>query len=148
MSLMRELFTEIEIQAPADKVWRILTDLSRFAEWNPFIRKAQGEVKKGARLHVHIVPPNSKGMTFKPSVTRVVQGWEFRWLGRLILPGLFDGEHIFEIVPIDNTAVRFIQREKFRGVLVPIFWRNLDTHTRQGFNEMNKALKKRAEIYT
>ena len=29
---MRELFADIEIQAPADKVWRILTDLSQFAD--------------------------------------------------------------------------------------------------------------------
>ena len=38
-----------------------------------------------------------------------------------------------------------VQREEFRGVLVPFFWKSLDTHTRQGFEAMNAALKQRAE---
>jgi hypothetical protein len=53
------------------------------------------------------------------------------------------GEHIFEIDMGENT-VRFIQREQFRGLLVPLPWRSLETKTRQGFNEMNAALKKEA----
>ena len=38
-----------------------------------------------------------------------------------------------------------VQREEFRGVLVPFFWKSLDTHARQGFEAMNAALKQRAE---
>ena len=67
---MREITTEIEIHAPADRVWNILTNFSQFQQWNPFIRQAEGEVKEGARLRVRIEPPGSRGMTFKPLVTR------------------------------------------------------------------------------
>ena len=142
---MRELSTEIVINTTAAKIWAILTNLSRFAEWNPFIREAEGEVRKGSQLRVRIEPPGGKGMTFKPTVIKVVPEHEFRWLGRLLIPGLFDGEHIFEIHPIRENGARFIQREQFRGLLVPLLWRNLDSNTRQGFNEMNAALKKEAE---
>jgi hypothetical protein len=38
-----------------------------------------------------------------------------------------------------------VQQERFTGVLVPLFARNLDTHTLPGFNAMNAALKARAE---
>ena len=145
---MKELKTEIEINAPADRVWAILTDLGRFAEWNPFIPEAEGEVKEGARLRVRIAPPGGKAMTFTPTVTLVEPEQAFRWLGRLFLPGLFDGEHIYEITPLADDRVRFVQREEFRGVLVPLFWKNLDTQTRQGFEEMNAALKQRAEAET
>ncbi|VVB87011.1 Polyketide cyclase / dehydrase and lipid transport [uncultured archaeon] len=47
---MKELRTEIEIQASADRVWQILTDFASFPEWNPFIRRAKGETVKGARI--------------------------------------------------------------------------------------------------
>jgi hypothetical protein len=141
----RELATEIEINAPAETVWAILTDLDRFAEWNPFIREIEGEVRQGARLRVRIEPPEGKGMTFTPTVTRVDPPRQFSWLGRLVLPGVFDGEHIFEIFPAGAGRVRLVQREEFSGLLVPLLWSGLDTDTRQGFESMNTALKERAE---
>jgi hypothetical protein len=60
-------------------------------------------------------------------------------------PGLFDGEHIFTIEPLGTGRVRFTQRETFTGLLVPLLARMLDTGTQHGFEEMNKALKARAE---
>ena len=142
---MRELTTEIEIDAPAGRVWAILTDLGQYEEWNPFIRDATGDVKPGSRLSVSIEPPGGRAMTFRPTVTLVSPGREFRWLGRFLMPGLFDGEHIFEVAPAGEGRTRLVQREQFRGVLVPLLWTGLATSTRQGFEAMNDALKKRAE---
>ena len=142
---MRELFTEIEIAAPPERVWRILVEFSQFPEWNPFIREAKGEIKEGGRLRVRIEPPGGAGMTFKPVVKRVALNRELRWLGRFLIPGLFDGEHSFEILPVGNGKVRFVQREAFRGLLVPLFWKSLEGPTKQGFKDMNAALKQRAE---
>ncbi len=142
---MKELRTEIEINAPAAKVWAILTDLGQYAAWNPFMPEAVGEVKEGERLRVRIAPPGGKAMTFTPTVTLVEPERAFRWLGRLLLPGIFDGEHIYEITPLSEGSIRFVQRENFRGILVPLFWKSLDTQTRQGFEAMNAALKQRAE---
>jgi hypothetical protein len=65
--------------------------------------------------------------------------------GHLLFPGLFDGEHIFIIEPLAAGGVRFIQREIFTGLLVPLFAHQLDTETRRGFEDMNHALKLRAE---
>ena len=103
---MKELRTEIEIDASAAKVWAILTDLARYAEWNPFIPEAEGEVKEGERLRVRIAPPGGKAMVFTPTVTLVEPERAFRWLGRLLLPGIFDGEHIYEITPLEEGRVR------------------------------------------
>lgn len=36
-------------------------------------------------------------MTFHPVVLVAVQERELRWLGRLLIPGLFDGEHTFQL---------------------------------------------------
>ncbi|MCZ6676917.1 MAG: SRPBCC domain-containing protein [Candidatus Poribacteria bacterium] len=142
---MKELHTEIEIQAPPERVWQLLTDFADFPQWNPFIRRISGEAKAGARLEVHIQPSGAKGMTFRPKVLRLEPNVELRWLGRLLIPGLFDGEHIFAIEPLGADKVRFVQREIFKGVLVPLFASQLDTDTRRGFEEMNQALKTRAE---
>ena len=142
---MKELRTEIEIQASDQRLWQLLTDFANFPQWNPFIRQAKGEAKVGARLEILIQPSGTTGMTFKPVVLNVEPNRELRWLGRLLMPGLFDGEHIFTIETLQANRIRFTQREVFTGLLVPLFASSLNTDTRRGFEEMNQALKSRAQ---
>jgi hypothetical protein len=142
---VKELHSEVEIEASAEDVWRILTDFQSFPEWNPFIRRARGKAREGERLEVFLQPSGARGMTFRPRVLKAEPNREFRWLGHLVVPGLFDGEHIFLIEPLGESRVRFIQRENFTGLLVPLFAGSLDRDTRRGFEEMNQALKARAE---
>jgi hypothetical protein len=140
-----ELRTEIEINAPAERVWSMLTDFGSFPEWNPFIRRLEGEAKQGAKLEVRLEPPGGRGMTFRPTIRRFEANREFAWLGRVVLPGVFDGEHVFAIEPVGSGKVRFVQRERFTGVLAPLILRMVGESTQRGFQEMNQALKERAE---
>ncbi len=140
---MKEFRTEIDIDAPAERVWEALTDFAAFPEWNPFIRSIRGPLQEGGRLDVVLGASGTKAMAFRPTVKRVVPNREFRWLGRVGLPGLFDGEHIFELEPAGPDRVRFVQREVFRGLFVPFLARSLDRDARRGFEEMNRALRAR-----
>jgi hypothetical protein len=140
-SMARELNTSIEIDAPANTVWEVLIDFSCYGQWNPFIRSISGEAKQGEQLEVFIQPPGGNGMTFRPVILAVQPGHELRWRGQLLLPGIFNGEHQFQLEPIEANRTRFVHRETFSGLLVPLLWRDLDTKTRQGFEEMNHALK-------
>lgn len=142
---MKEVFTEIEIKAPAETVWAVLTDLSHYHLWNPFIRQATGAAVVGKRLENRPKVFLGRGMVFRPLVTRVVPEREFRWFGHFLRPGLGDGEHIFEIQPTGSNRVRLVHRQIFTGVLVPILWPFLANKTRNGFKRMNQALKDRSE---
>jgi hypothetical protein len=142
---VKELHSEIEIAASAQRVWDILTDFSSYPQWNPFIRRISGEAKIGERVEVRLEPPESRGVTLKPRVLNIEPNRELRWLGHLLVPGLFDGEHTLAIEPLEENHVRFVQRESFKGLLVPLLARSLDNSTRRGFEEMNRALKERAE---
>ena len=51
---MQQLQTEIEINASPSVVWSVLTDLGRYADWNPFVTTADGTVREGERLTVYI----------------------------------------------------------------------------------------------
>ena len=142
---MHEVRTEIEIEATPERVWGILLDFPSHPEWNPFVRSIKGVAKVGDRLTVFIQPQGGKGMTFRPTVLTVIPNSELRWLGRLLLPRIFDGEHYFEITQLAVHRVRFVQGEKFSGVLVPFAKSSLDGATKAGFVAMNQALKSRAE---
>ena len=141
----REIRTEIEIEASAGRVWAILTDFDRYPKWNPLVRRIEGVGEVGKRFKATIVPPGSRGMSFSPTLLKFEPKRELRWIGHLIVAGLFDGEHIFEIEPIGERRVRFVQRERFRGLLTALVLRGIGAATRQGFEAMNRALKGEAE---
>ena len=142
---MRELRTEIEIDAPPERVWQVLTNFGAYPEWNPFIRSIEGEAKVGSRLKVRIEPPGARGMTFRPTVRAAEPARELRWLGRLLLPGLVDGEHRLAVEPLTSGRSRFIQSERFSGLLVGLL-RGTLAATERGFEQMNEALKRRVEV--
>jgi hypothetical protein len=137
--------TEIDIAAPADRVWDVLHDVAAYPEWNPFIPEVSGAIEEGARLTVRLQPPQGKEMRFRPRVLEVAPGHALRWLGRLGVPGLFDGEHRFLIEQAGPNQTRFVQEERFSGLLVPLILRFAGTSTRRGFEAMNTALKARVE---
>ena len=142
---MKEIKTEIEINAPIDKVWKILIDVDSYPKWNPFITSLEGTIREGSIFKVTIHPPESKPMTFKPKCLSVIDNQEFIWLGHLIVPGIFDGKHIFELSELGSRTTRFVQREEFKGLLLPLLWKKLDVNTRKGFELMNEKLKEEAE---
>jgi hypothetical protein len=139
------LRTEIEIAAPAERVWAVLTDFAAFPRWNPFIRRIDGVLAPRLRLSVRIQPPGGRAMTFRPVVLRVEPERHLSWRGRTFVPGLFDGEHFFDLEPAGAGRVRLVHGEVFRGLLVPWLAGSLRTTTRRGFELMNAALKARAE---
>jgi hypothetical protein len=142
---MKELKTEILINTTPHKVWEILVDFKSYPEWNPFIKSIKGNVVVGSKITARLEPPGANGMTFKPKVLVFEKNKELRWLGNLIFPGLFDGEHKFELIDNGNGTTTFIQSEKFKGILVPLFNKMLDINTTNGFNLMNQKLKELAE---
>ena len=141
---MRRLVTEITIQASPADVWEVLTQLERYGEWNPFVIEAKGTVAVGERLEVKMQRPGRKPITFRPTVTEVVPGSVFEWLGHLGVQGIFDGRHRFELEKREG-GIRLTHSETFTGIIVPLLFRVLETGTTAGFEAMNAALKIRVE---
>ena len=133
----------IDIDGEASRVWNAVADLSDYASWNPFLVEGRGDLVPDRRLRLRM-QLGTRQMTFAPTVQEVDEGRRVRWLGRLGIPGIFDGEHVLEVEPIGDGRARFTQEEQFRGVLVP-FMRSLLRNTDEGFRAMNEALKTRVE---
>lgn len=143
--MAKEIKTEILIHATPEKVWSILTDFENYPNWNPFIKSIKGDVHVGNKITARIEPPEAKGMTFKPKILTLETNKELTWLGHFVFTGLFDGEHKFELIDNGNGTTTFKQSEKFKGILLPLFNKLLDTNTKRGFEEMNRKLKELAE---
>jgi len=137
--------TTIDIGASADRIWRILCDFAGYARWNPFVRAIAGEPEIGASLVVSLAPPGARSMRFRPVIVALEPERELRWKGKLLIPGLFDGEHWFRLVAHGRARTTFEHGEQFSGLLVPRFRPALEDTTRRGFVAMNEALKREAE---
>lgn len=145
---MRELHTEVTIEAAPETVFRILLDVARYQEWNPLIVSAKGEVVTGGKLDIRIRPPGKRDQAYVVQVVRVVPDREFVWVGHMKARGILDGMHFFELFPLGEAGVRVVHREEFRGLLVPLVWRAfLDTRMRSGFEALNRSLKECAERF-
>ena len=142
---MREYVSDIEIKATPERVWHEITDFGSFPDWNPFIVSAAGNIVVGEKLRNRLEPPGGKPMSFKPTVTVVEPTTTFEWLGRPVVPGIFDGRHRFELHATPAGGTRLVHTEQFSGLLVRFMRKSLDSQTRAGFEAMNTALKTRAE---
>ena len=142
MGFRNEIRSETEIQGTPDEVWAVLSDFGSYGEWNPGMEDVQGRAEAGSRLTIRFLN-GSRTMTIKPTVLVAEPGRELRWLGRLLLPWVFDGEHRFEIHETTPGSVTFVQGERFKGVLVPFLRKMIEVDTVTTFGKVNDALARR-----
>jgi len=141
---MKSLHAVIDIDAPAERVWQVVSDFARYPDWNPFIVRAAGEPRVGQRLAVTIAAPGMKPVSFRPRVLDVEPGRLIRWKGEFKLPGLFDGRHALIVEPLVGERSRFTTHEDVTGIMLP-FAGKVMAASQQGFELMARAVKERAE---
>lgn len=140
--MAKKISTSIIIEASPERVWAVFSDLSKYGQWNPFIKSVEGEVAEGEHISVSIEPPGGSRMSFKPRVLLLEPQKALVWMGKLWIKGLFDGRHEFHLTGNGDGSTTFEQSETFSGILTGIL--DLDK-TRKGFELMNQALKSRVE---
>ena len=136
---------QIAINASIEEVWSIFSDVQAYSDWSPTIHFLSYMLEEGKSIGVLLQQPNGKKIKMYPKVLRLSANKELRWLGRLFLPGIFDGEHYFMLKPLPNGTTQFIQGEYFSGILVPFLRKMILGPTQEGFKAFNNALKKRVE---
>ncbi len=142
---MKNIRTEIIIDAPIATVWDILMNFDSYPNWNPFIH-ITGNAVVGQHLENTIFLEGQKPQIFKPKVLEVQQNKLLRWEGNLLIKGLFDGMHYFQLEAINQDQTRLVHGENFKGILVGLILKMIGTATEEGFKKMNLALKEQCEM--
>ncbi len=140
-----QIHTEININAPIERVWDTLVDFEAYPDWNPFVRTVRGELKEGDYLHIMAFPPGRPPMRFRTYVEGISRPRELRWGGKFLLSSAFTAEHYFVLEPKGENKTKFLHGELFWGWLVPVFTFSFMRASRRGFVAMNFALKARVE---
>jgi hypothetical protein len=142
----------IEIDAPIDVVWSVMTDLPRYREWNPFVVAIDGELRPGNALGLHVrwIGERKETRTIEivsrleapsGSATRRA-AMEYRFTGWLARLWLVNGSRLQELEQAQGGSTRYHTIEEFSGLLtagVPL------GKVQKGFEAHARALKERAE---
>ena len=142
---MADIVTDLLIDAPADRVWRVLTDLAAYPSWNPLFRHVHGKVDLHETLTVTRTRPDGGEATDHPKITLFRSGREIRWRSRPLLPFLLDTERGFKIERLGPDKVRFVHWLARSGLLTYVMSSGSDSAARDQLELMNLALKAQAE---
>jgi len=138
--MKHQISTSIIINAVPSAVWKVFTDFDAYPQWNPFVKSIKGEIAVGKQFDAEIGT-----MKFKPTTQVFEENEEFTWLGHLLFSGVFDGRHSFVFSDNGDGTTTLVQKEEFKGILVRLMKKKLDTEIVAGFNDMNKKLKELVE---
>lgn len=137
-----EIRDDIEINAAIDKVWSTIIDFENYKNWNSQLTFLGGEVKKNGKLQLKLAASGAKPYEFKPGISHWEENKQFAWIAITGLPGIFDGEHFFELKQAGSGKTILTNREVYKGVLSQIFKHLPMMKTApEGFKKMNAELK-------
>ena len=129
------------IQASPERIWGLLTDASRYTDWNPAVLGIEGNIAEGQRIHLKsIVNPDR---TFKLNVSDVNENESMVWWDGMPL-GLFKGVRTFELTPNDDGTTNFSMEEVYSGLMAPMITKSIPDMT-DSFEQFADGLKAAAE---
>ena len=137
--------TTFEINAPASRVWQVLTGLERYAEWNPQIPSASGRLEVGGRIRLRLALPERPTLNLSATIEEVQPDVLLTWRGHVVKPWLFEGYRKFAIQPIDGARVLVTHVEDIHGLLAPLFSVLMGAAVAKSQQMLNAALRARAE---
>lgn len=129
------------IQAPADRIWQILTTASDYPLWDPSAIKIEGTIAAGQKITAYT--KLSPDRAFPVTITHFEPPAKMVWQGGMPL-GLFKGERTFTLSPNQNGTIQFTVQEQFSGLLLPLMRRTIPDMT-QTFEQFAAGLKAWAE---
>ncbi len=137
---MKRFTASIEINAPAERVWSILTNAKAYPSWNSTVDKVDGEIAAGQKVTVYAKA--TPGRAFPLKVTTFEPATRMVWSGGMPL-GLFTGARTYNLTA-KGTAVSFTMTEEFTGLMAPLITRSIPD-LQPAFDAFARDLKKAAE---
>lgn len=128
-----------DIKAPADRVWALLTDATKFPTWNSTVTRIDGTIAPGNKLAIQV--PLAPGRTFSPKVVEFAPSSKMVWADGMA--PMFKGQRTFTLTPTAD-GVEFRMTEEFTGLFLPMIKGSLPDFT-AAFDTYAADLQKAAE---
>lgn len=134
-----EVRTEIIIKSSPAAVWRMLTDIDKYPEWHPYIKKIEGKLDQKSKIKVTYKKNDSREGTFSAYIIENEVNKQLSWGGSLGF--IFRTKHYYSIEAVGTDSVRLIQGEYWRGIFGRMYGKKIYRDTARKFELMNHKLK-------
>ena len=142
MTVMRTTFP---VAASAATVWGILVDFERWSEWNPSVPAISGDARVGSTLSLTLAMPRRPSAKVKAKITELDPERRFSWHGNIGVDRFFAGTREFAIDPQPDGTVQVTHVETVTGLFYPVFRAIMGRAIQEHHDNLNTALKDRAE---
>lgn len=135
----------VEIDAPSDLVWRVLTDVDSYGEWNPFVPACSTTLEPGSPIdmQVRLVGPNPKAQ--REYIRSHTPGKEFSYAMKPAPLGVLRSERSHTVTALADGKTRYDSHFQLEGPLSPVVGGLLGGALRKGFGSMTEGVRLRAE---
>lgn len=138
--------SRIRVRASAARVWDVLSDFGRYAEWNPLFPSAEGSPADGSPVRLTLKPPFGRRVELRGRIARAEPERALVLQTRMAAPGLYRCRSEFGIEAEPETeAVRLHHVQVYGGGLLSLVAGARGMKMREGCFALNLAVKRRAE---
>lgn len=134
----------VEINAPAELVWEVLTDVKRYGEWNPFVEQCETTLEPGGPINMK-VRLGSKLQTANEILVDVQPGKRFSYRMKPVPPGALSSFRSHDIEFLDGNRSRYRSYFELKGWMMPLVRGLMGRHLQTGFAGMTEGVKRRSE---
>jgi hypothetical protein len=136
--------TSIDIAAPIEQVWALLTGFDDYARWNRYIVRIDGAAVTGSTITVHAIMQSGAAPMAQPVDVIAVVPYAMHWRGGLPDRSRFCGNHHFQLEALP-TGCRFNHFEDFSGAQAAAILAAHSETIAANFAQFNQSLKQMAE---
>lgn len=136
-----------EIDAPPERVWSILVDLTGYAEWNPFTPRVDASLRVGDPVVLHVAMKPGRKLLVQREVCTAndPDARELGWGTTMIAPFVLHANRVQRLEPLPGGRTRYYTSDTFSGLLVPLVMALYRADIQRGFDGVARALKAHAE---
>jgi len=111
---------QINVKAPPERIWALLTNAQQFPTWNSTITSIDGKIAPGETIRLK---STSSERIFKLKVARFEPNAHMLWQDGAA--PMFKGERRFTLTPKGSGSTEFAMEESFSGLMLPMIARSL-----------------------
>ncbi len=142
------IHTETTINAPAEKVWAVLTDFDKLEEWCSSFIKFEGEFRKDGPAKVTFkLGVGNLTQVFDHPLIHFEEGRMFGWSAPLPYMHMHDN-HKYIVEPLGDNKTQFTQTDQLIGSGARWIGGMMSKQMMQQYVVFNRELKARVESMT